>query len=347
MPTIAEVQGLWEPETTYLNTASFGLPPRPAWEELQAALADWRAGRVTWEPWGESADRARAAFARLVSVPPETVAIGANVSQFSGLVAASLPDGARVVCPDIEFTSNMWPFLAQEPRGVTVTEVPADRLAEAIDASTDLVAFSAVQSATGSVTDMEAVAAAAAHHGALTCVDATQAVGWLPLDAGQFDFVVCAAYKWLLSPRGTGFMAIRPERMDAVIPHAAGWYAADDVHGSYYGGPLALASDARRFDLSPAWHPWIGAAPAIELLAEIGAEAIRDHDVGLANAFRAGLGLDPSDSAIVSADAPGAADKLAGSGVMAAVRDGHLRTSWHLYNTDDDVARALELLTSR
>ena len=118
MPTIAEAQGLWDAETTYLNTASFGLPPRPAWDELQAALDDWRAGRVSWEGWGDSTERARAAFARLVSVPPETVAVGANVSQFSGLVAASLPDGARVVCPETEFKSNLWPFLAQEPRGV-------------------------------------------------------------------------------------------------------------------------------------------------------------------------------------------------------------------------------------
>jgi selenocysteine lyase/cysteine desulfurase len=344
MPTIDEARGLWEPETTYLNTASYGLPPRPAWEELQAALADWRAGRVSWEPWQESVERARAAFARLVSAPADTVAIGANVSQFSGLVAASLPDGARVVCPDVEFTSNLWPFLAQERRGVTVAEVPADRLTEAIDASTDLVAFSAVQSSTGAVADLDAVAAAAAHHGALTCLDATQAVGWLPLDASRFDFVVCAAYKWLLSPRGTGFMTVRPERMEGVIPHAAGWYAADDVHGSYYGGPLDLAAEARRFDLSPAWHPWVGAAPAIELLAEIGVEAIRDHDVRLANAFRAGLGLEPSDSAIVSADLPGAAERLAGSGIMAAVRDGHLRTSWHLYNTDADAESALKVL---
>src|SRR3954471_2605881 len=45
---ISEAQAFWRPETTYLNTASYGLPPEPAWEALQAALADWRGGRVSW-----------------------------------------------------------------------------------------------------------------------------------------------------------------------------------------------------------------------------------------------------------------------------------------------------------
>jgi selenocysteine lyase/cysteine desulfurase len=344
MPTLEEANGLWSPVTTYLNTASYGLPPRPAWEALQAAQEDWRGGRTSWEHWGDSTEAARAEFARMVSVPIEQVTVGANVSSLSGLVAASLPAGAKVVCPEIEFSSNVWPFLAQEPRGITVDAVPTAGLAEAIDARVDVVAFSAVQSATGQVADLDAVASAAEHHGALTVLDATQGVGWLPLDAGRFDFVVCAAYKWLVSPRGTAFMAVRPERLADVIPHAAGWYAGEDVHGSYFGPPLALAKDARRLDVSPAWHPWVGAAPALELLNEIGIEAIHEHDVRLANAFREGLGLEPSNSAIVSTDLPGAAEKLDGSGVMAAVRDGLLRTSWHVYNTDEDVERALEVL---
>jgi selenocysteine lyase/cysteine desulfurase len=344
MTTVDEARGLWSPATTYLNTSSYGLPPRPGWDALQQALEDWRGGRTSWEHWGDSTESARAEFARMVSVPVEQVAIGANVSALSGLVAASLPNGVHVICPQIEFTSNVWPFLAQEPRGVTVEAVPAERLAEAIDASVDVVAFSAVQSATGEVADLDAVAAAAAHHGALTVCDATQGCGWLPLDAGRFDFVICAAYKWLVSPRGVAFMTVRPERLAGLVPHAAGWYAGEDPHASYFGPPLRLPDSARRLDVSPAWFAWVGAAPAIELLNSIGVEAIHEHDLRLANAFRAGFGLEPSNSAIVSADVPGAAERLAGSGVMAAVRDGRLRTSWHLYNTDEDVDRALEVL---
>ena len=46
------------------------------------------------------------------------------------LVAAALPDGARVLVPDIEFTSNLFPWLAHADRGVEVATVPLERLAE-------------------------------------------------------------------------------------------------------------------------------------------------------------------------------------------------------------------------
>jgi selenocysteine lyase/cysteine desulfurase len=344
MKTVTEASQLWSPATTYLDTASYGLPPRPGWDALQAALEDWRGGRTSWERWGDATEVARAEFARMVSVPVERVAIGGNVSAFAGLVAASLPDGTRVTCPEIEFTSNIWPFLAQEPRGVSVRAVPAVGLAEAIDADTDVVAFSAVQSATGEVADLEAIAAAAAEHGVMTVVDASQACGWLPIDAGAFDFVTCVGYKWLVSPRGTAFMSVRPERLAAVSPHAAGWYAGEDPQQSYFGPPLRLAESARRLDVSPAWFSWVGTAPALKLLNEVGVEAIHEHDVGLANAFREGLGLEPSNSAIVSVGVPGAEERLSSAGVMASVRGGQLRTAWHIYNTDEDVARVLQAL---
>ncbi len=342
---IADARGLWQPETTYLNTASYGLPPRPAWEALQAALADWHAGRTSWEHWGDSAEAARAAFARMCSVPVEWVAIGANASTMVGLAAAALPDGARVLSAEGEFTSALWPFLAQA-RGVEVRTVPLAQLADAVDARTDVVAFSPVQSADGRLADLDAITAAAAQHGALTVVDATQACGWLPLDATRFDMLVCSAYKWLLSPRGSAFMSLRPELAERVTPHGAGWYAGDDPHSSYYGAPLRLATDARRFDVSPAWFSWVGTAPAVELLVEIGVEQIHAHALRLANEFRRGLGLEPGDSAIVAADVEGAEELLRGSGVMAAARAGRLRTSWHVYNDDDDVERALEVLSA-
>ena len=342
---ISAVQGLWEPAGTYLNTASFGLPPRPAWDALQAALDDWRTGRTSWEQWGDSTEAARGSFARIVGVPPSTVAVGATVSGLVGLVASSLPEGTRVLAPEVEFTSTLFPFLVQAHRGVAVRTVRAADLAGAIDASTDVVAFSAVQMATGEVADLDAVAGAAKAHGALTLVDATQACGWLPFDGYRFDIVVAAGYKWLLSPRGTAYMAVASGRLDEVVPTAAGWFAGEDVHATYFGGPLRLATDARRLDTSPAWHSWVGAAPALALLEEIGIEAISAHDLALADRFRSGLGLEPGNSAIVFVDAPDAAERLERAGIRAAVRGGRVRTSWHLYNTGADVDRALEALT--
>jgi selenocysteine lyase/cysteine desulfurase len=342
--SLASARPLWDPAGTYLNTASFGLPPRPAWDAMQAALDDWRTGRTSWEHWGDATEEARASFARLVGVEPSSVAVGATVSGLVGLVAASVPDGSRVLAPDVEFTSTLFPFLVEARRGVEVRTVPPSELATAVDESTDVVAFSAVQMATGEVADLAAVAEAAAACGAFTLVDATQACGWLPLHEHRFDVVVAAGYKWLLSPRGTAYMSVSERLLAEIVPFAAGWYAGEDVHASYFGGPLRLAASARRLDTSPAWHCWVGAAPALALLEEIGIESIHAHDICLANRFREGLGLAPSDSAIAFVDVPGAEERLARAGIRAAVRNGRLRTSWHLYNTDEDVERALEAL---
>jgi selenocysteine lyase/cysteine desulfurase len=335
---------LWEPAGTYLNTASYGLPPRPAWDALQEALEDWRGGRTSWEHWGMPGEDARASFARLVGVPVETVAIGSNVSSLIGLIAASIPDGTRVLAPDVEFTSLLFPFLVQERRGVSVRLVPAAELAGEIGPSVDVVAFSAVQMATGEVADLDAIARAAEEHGVMTVIDATQAIGWLPLDASRFDIVAVHGYKWLMSPRGTAYMSISPERLRDVVPATAGWYAGEDPLATFFGPPLRLADSARRLDTSPAWYMWVAAAPTLAIIEEIGMQAIHAHDVRLANRFRAGLGLEPGDSAIVMSDAPGAAEKLAAAGIQAAVRGGRLRTSWHVYNTERDVDRTLDAL---
>ena len=303
-------------------------------------MDEWRHGRTTWAPWDRSVGVARAAWARLHGVSAADVAVGSQVSTFTGLVASSLPRGARVVCAEGDFTSVLWPFVVGD---FAVDHVPLAELAEAIDGSTALVAVSAVQSADGRVADLEALATAAAHHGALTFLDATQASGWLPLDASRFDFVAAAAYKWLLSPRGTAFMSIRPAAAERLTPGLAGWYAGDDPFETNYGASLRLAPDARRFDVSPAWLSWVGTAPALDVLERVGVEAIRSHDVGLANQLRAGLGLPPSDSAIVRVVLGREGEAaLRAAGVMATERDGGVRFSCHLWNDDADVDRALE-----
>jgi selenocysteine lyase/cysteine desulfurase len=339
---LAAAQKLWEPEPGWLNTASYGLPPRPAWDALQSALEDWRLGRTSWEGWDESTVRARAATARLMGVPAADVAVGSAVSQLLAPVAAAVPRGARVVVPDIEFTSNVFPWAAQ---GFELRGVPVDRLADAVDAGTGVVAFSLVQSADGTVAAYGDVVAAARAHGALVVVDATQACGWLPFDAALADVVVVGGYKWLTGPRGVAYAYLAPKVRERLIPSAAGWYAADDVYGSFYGLPMRLAADARRFDISPAWFSFVGAAPAVELLEEVGVAAVHDHDVRLADRFLAGLGRPPAGSAIVTVDVPDAEARLARAGIRAAVRAGRVRASFHLYSTDADVDLTLDALT--
>jgi len=334
---LSAAQALWEPSTVYLNTASYGLPPRPAFEALSTALDDWRHGRTSWEIWGHSTESSRALFADLMGTNVDDIAIGTTVSEFTGMIANSLPAGAEVVVPDMEFTSNLFPYFTHTDRGVTVKTVPTSDVAEAIGPSTTAVAFSAVQSSSGEVADLDAIEKAAAEHDVLTIVDATQGCGWLPMDATRFDFLVVHGYKWLMSPRGTAFLYVSPQLRDRIRPVSAGWYAGEDVHSSYYGPPLRLAESARRFDRSPAWFSWVGTQPSLELIGSVGVEVINEHNVRLANLFREKMNLGPGNSAIVSVEMPDASTDLERLGIQAASRAGNLRVSFHIYNTEADV----------
>src|SRR4051812_19070948 len=233
------------PVRGHLDATTAGVPPLVAVDAMRVAVEEWAEGRIAATTYDDAVERARHAFASLVGVGGEDVAQGSQVSAFAALVAAALPPGARVITAEGEFTSLLFPFLAQAERGVQVRQVPLEKLLDAIDARTDLVVVSAAQSADGRVVDLDALAAAADHNRAAVLLDATQACGWLEIDAKRFAYVVAGAYKWLCSPRGTAFLAVRADRRDSLTPHAAGWYAAADPWTTCYGGPLRLASSAR------------------------------------------------------------------------------------------------------
>jgi selenocysteine lyase/cysteine desulfurase len=329
----------------YLNTATLGLPPRRAWRALQAALADWRAGTADAVQYDVPLAAARSCYAALVGVDPAAVAVGSQVSVFAGLVAAALPDGSEVLTAAGDFTSILFPFHAQAGRGVVVREVPLERLADAVTSRTALVSVSAVQSADGRVADLDDLEAACVVHGTRVLLDTTQAVGWLPIDASRFAYTTGGGYKWLLSMRGTAYFTVQPERLDDLVPNNAGWYAGESRWDSIYGAPLRLAADARRFDVSPAWHSWVAAAPALELLADVGVPALHAHTVGVAERFRAATGLPPGNSAIVSAVADAQVPDLMTAGrISGAVRAGRLRLAFHVNNGEDDADRTAEVL---
>ncbi len=343
--TIAEARDLFPFADGYLDTGSVGLPASTTVDALDAALREWQRGDARAPAYDTYVARSRDLIADLLSVPPGNVAVGSQVSGLVGLVAASLPDDAVVVCPEEEFTSVLFPFLAQADRGVEVRTVPLADLAAHVVPGVTHVAWSLVQSADGRIADTDAILAAAAAAGTVTLVDATQALGWHPVDANRFDMVVAGAYKWLLSPRGTAYLAIRPEHFDSIVPHHAGWYAGEDVWSSIYRPPLRLAADARRFDLSPAWLCWVGAVPALELISAVGVDHINRHNVGLANELRTAMGVDPTDSAIVTLDVGGVEPEDL-SGLTTSLRAGRLRVGFHLYNTTDDVHRLVDAVAA-
>jgi len=194
----------------YLDTAAYGLPPQSTIAALEQALEAWRAGKQ-WTSWEEDGEACRSLFAALVGTRAENVALLHALSPAAGLVAASLPAGPgdNVVLHERDFASTLLPWRGLEGRGVELRLRPLDGLAEAVDDRTALVVVSAVQSANGAVADL----AGLKETGARVFVDATQAVGCVPFDVGDLDYVAAHPYKWLCSPRGLAFLYVHPERL--------------------------------------------------------------------------------------------------------------------------------------
>ncbi|MGI5118840.1 aminotransferase class V-fold PLP-dependent enzyme [Marinactinospora thermotolerans] len=336
---------LWDAAPLWLNTAQYGLPPRPAYEALHAALDGWRHGRQTPEVWFPAGEAARARFGELVGAPPQDVVQGAATSQLLSAIALAVPDGARVVIPDGEYTSNAYPWMVHADRGVKVVTVPPGELAAAIDSETWAVAFSLVSFSTGEIAPVDDIVAAARRHGTRVIVDGTQAVGWLPVDATRFDALVCSCYKWLMAPRGLAFGYLAPGLRAVMRPIAAGPSAAADPAGAFSDMDMRLSHSASRFDISPNWFAGVAAAASLGVLLDIGVERVHAHNVAMADRFRAGVGLPAGDSAIVSVRLPGGAERLREEGVRFSERSGRLRLSFHVYTTESDVDRAVRALT--
>lgn len=327
----------------FLNTPTYGLPPRFVIDALQDCIHKWQTGTMDVPSFDDHVRAGREGYAALTGLPVDSVAMGGTVSAVLGLVAAAIPDGSRVATLPGEFTSTSFPFAAQTGRGVSVTELPADELVSR-GAEFDVVAVSLVQSANGAVLDMEALRRNVVGTGTLTVVDITQALGWKRVDLSWVDVTAAAVYKWLLAPRGTAWMSLSDRVSRMMTPHAANWYAGEDPWQTIYGLPMRLAGDARRFDVSPTWFSALGAGLTLPWFAALDRAAVEAHTLGLANRLRAELALPQQDSAIVSLPIADAADALQRAGIRAAVRAGAVRVGFHLYNDENDLDRLLDAL---
>jgi len=327
----------------YLNTASYGLPPRASTAALHAAADEWAQGRLGPARMDPMVDRMRAAYGTLVGADAADVTLAGSVSQVVGMVAASLPDGARVLAVQNDFASVLFPFL-NDPR-LRVKLVELDDLVDAIRPGIDLVAVSAVQSCDGRVANLDAIAEATRASGVKTLIDVSHAAGWLPLRARDFDVTVGAVYKWLTAPRGMALAAIHP-RATWLRAVDASWYGADEPWNSLYGPDPKPSRSARRFDTSPPWQLVEAGALALEGLAGANRKHVNAYVVGLANQFRARMGLPAGESPIVSIEGADA-KALAEAGIAASARDGKVRLSFYLYNTERDVDLAVDALRIR
>lgn len=350
----------------YLDTASFAPGATPVVEAVRDHLAQWSTGRWDWKDWDGAGERVRRGLGSLLETDPVNVALLPSLATAAGQVAECLPvrEGANLVVGDGEFQSNYFPWANQERRGLEVRHVPfhdgrprLEDFAARIDGRTTLVAASHVQSASGSRIDVEELVLLCRRHGARLFLDATQSFGALRMPTEGIDYVAGAAYKWLLSPRGTAWMYTSPERAVEMAPLAPSWKTHAHPYENYYGPPFDPPADARRFDTSLAWPVWIGFARALELLEEVGLARIEERVLDLSRRFCTGLeslGLSPAcadgaPSHIVglrASDPEAVRAALADHQVVAAVRGSFVRFSFHFFNDESDIQRALEALAA-
>lgn len=335
-----------DPGLTYLDTATYGLPPDPTIRALREALETWQAGTASWVEWDRQSERARVAFARLIGAPPSRVALMPTVSVGMGMVASALEPGDRVVVPAAEFRSVLYPLLVAKERGVEIVEVDdVDGLVEAITPGTSLVALSLVQMQTGRVLPIREIVDRAAAVGARVLLDATHGVPFVSLDdvIDRLDYVLVHAYKHLLCPRGVSFLVLREDHIGRLPATAASWRSSDNPYTQFFGGPLTLADGAAGYDASLDWHAWVGAAESLELLVEWQAAGALEEPIALARSLTDRLGIPWGGGTLVCLpidDAERVRAVLAEHRIKAAFRGTAIRFSTHVYNDEADIQRA-------
>ena len=356
--------------TTYLNSCSQGALShrvRAAYEEY---LDGWDANGAEWAVWVERADAARAAFARLLMADPAELAVTTSVTQgVSGIVSAlDLQARPKIVISEYEFPTIGQIAHAQELRGAEVVHVrpaddgsiPLEPFAEAIDERTALVCCTTVSYRTGHRHDVAEIARLAHEAGAYCLADSYQAIGAVDFDARALgvDFVTGGTVKYLLGSSGLGFLYVRRELHERLLPSQTGWFADEDIFQMDISD-YSPAADARRFDAGTPPVPNIYAGIAgMSIVEEAGTAAIEEHVAGLATRLVDGaeeLGahvVTPRGArsplvCIESTDVDALVAALAEESIVCSQRDSNLRVSLHLYNVEEDVDRLLGALREK
>lgn len=174
-------------------------------------------------------------FAQLIRCEnPERIALIPSVSYGIAQVAHNirLTPGENIVIAADQFPSNIYPWMRVcERDGSTLNPVQrpdsgiwSDAILSAINTDTRVVSIGNVHWTDGTLFDLQKITRAAHDAGALMIVDGTQSVGVMPFDIREIpaDAVICAGYKWLLSPYSTG-MAYYGAWFDDKFPIEEGW----------------------------------------------------------------------------------------------------------------------------
>ncbi len=335
------------------------------------ALARFAADKSTGMP-GRARLEETVASTRLnlswwVNRPASDIALLAHASEGVNVVAQGLDwrPGDNVVLADVEYPSLIYPWTRLTQRGVEIRVVPTrnwvlhlDDLRATIDRRTRLVAVSQVSFLTGQRLSLAAIADAAWQVGARLLVDATHALGVIPVDANLCDFLVSSCYKWLLGVHGVGIFVWNRSRVPELEPVNLGWHSVASRGGKTDPTQVALRPDADKFEMGNPSFPSIYVLNnVLERLAMLPAAKVEEHALCLGGIVREGLARrgwtlmtpeSPRERAgSICYAVPNAAEvaaDLAAKGILVWGSERRIRVSCHVYNSSDDVERFLSAL---
>jgi selenocysteine lyase/cysteine desulfurase len=189
---------------------------------MEGILMKRNPAKVSSQDFFTTTIKVREQFAKLINTPePNRIAIIPSVSYGMASVAKNIHTvaGDNIIVAAEQFPSNVYPWLnLQKEKGIVVKSVSApdtltdrgkkwnERLLEAIDSKTKMVALGNVHWADGTLFKLEEIRRRTKEVGALLVIDGTQSVGALPFDVQKIqpDALICAGYKWLMGPYSIG-----------------------------------------------------------------------------------------------------------------------------------------------
>jgi selenocysteine lyase/cysteine desulfurase len=363
---------------TYLNLAGNSPIPKGAIKRMQEAI-EWKKfpQRIPDQAFFDVPNRVRTAVAVLVGGKPEEVALTTGASTGMSAVAYGLEwqPGDEVITASGEFPLQYatWkPMEERESINVTVVKPSgpfhtADDFIAALSPRTRLVSVSHVRFDDGAMIDAAKLAAACHAQGALLLLDVSQSCGAVPMDVTQSgaDFLVCAGYKWLVGPFGTGFFWARHDHISKMRPGPFYWMTAEGVNNfaDLATAPPRPGNAAKRWDAPETANYYDLAAleGGLELVLRAGVKTIAEHNHKLIEQLFARL---PKDRCVASSPLDRAHrgpygcfqarspektkqlyEKLRSENVITSLREGHIRVSPYLYNNERDIDRLVSVIT--
>ncbi len=364
-------------DVTYLNLATQCPLPKVAARAAQAAI-EWKKlpHTIPDDAYFGMPDRVRALIAKIIGAEPHEIALTSGASTGLHAVANAVewkPDD-EVLLAAGEFPAHRATWLPMAAAGrirVKIVE-PQGRFLTAEDffphihAKTRLISTSLVRFDNAVRIDAAKLAAACHRAGAWLLLDVSQCCGAVPMNTRQLgaDFLVCAGYKWLLSPYGSGFLWASDAATNAVRGGPIYWQAMEGAAQFHaLGGEVKPARGARRWDAAETANFFNVAAmeKGIEFVLQAGVENIWNHNNRLMQLMIERLPRDrcvlasPEDSAqrgpyaCIAARNPEKTgelyERLRAAKVIVGLREGSIRVAPHLFNSERDIDRLITTIS--